>query len=212
MAQAAEVVEVTVSEQDGRCILHSESLIRVPVAQVRKALTDYPNLPRINPSLKRVEVMERLPGGGTRMGVVSQFCVLAICLDLAWIQEVREGPGGDIVVNLVPNRGDFRAGSGRWRLLPEQGGTRLVFDIELTPNFWVPPAFGPWLMEGRLAEETLATAQALERMWAAGGTERSSAAGGAKRRAAGPGWAGHRDWVRAALWGGRPAIGGALAL
>jgi Protein of unknown function (DUF3047) len=64
----------------------------------------------------------------------------------------------------VPNRGDFRQGNGRWHLLPDDGGTRLIFDVDLTPKYWLPPVFGPWLMKRKLAEEAFEFAQGLERL------------------------------------------------
>lgn len=163
-AHGAQVLTTSVSLLDGRYFLHSEALIRAPVSAVRTLLTDYENLPRLNPNLKRVEILERLPDGGVRMRVVSDFCILALCLSFHWIQNVRTLPGGDIVMTIVPDRGDFREGGGRWRLLADDGGTRLIFDVDLVPNFWIPSVLGPWLMKRKLAEETYETARGLERM------------------------------------------------
>lgn len=161
---AAEVSNTTVVREGGRFIMHAESAVRVPVAEVRKTLMNFEQLPRINPALKRVTVLERDAGGGVRMAVASEFCVLSVCLDFAWVQIVRTRPNGDIAVAIAPNSGDFREGSGLWRLVSENGGTRLTFDVDLTPSFWVPPALGPWLMERRLADETLETARGMERI------------------------------------------------
>lgn len=163
-APAAEVTNATVIRENGRFIMHAESFVEAPAAAVRATLTDYERLPRINPALKRVEVLERHAGGQVRMAVASEFCVLGVCLNFAWEQEVRPEPGGDIAVSIGPNGGDFREGSGRWRLFSENGGTRLIFDVDLTPNFWVPPALGPWLMQRKLADETFETARGMERV------------------------------------------------
>lgn len=163
-ARSAEVLNASVIEREGRYIMHSETLVQASVAEVRRILTDYENLPRVNRALKRVVILEHRENSGVRMGVVSEFCVLAICLNLAWSQDVRAWPNEDISLIIVPNRGDFRQGSGRWRLLPDDDGTRLIFDAELTPNIWIPPAIGPWLMKGKIAEEAFETARELERI------------------------------------------------
>jgi hypothetical protein len=160
----AQVVSTSVELREGRYLLHSEALIQAPVSVVRNLLTDYENLPRLNPDLKQVTLLERLPDGGVRMRVLSDFCILALCLSFHWIQDVRILPSGDIVMTIVPDRGDFREGGGRWRLFVDDGGTRLIFDVDLVPNFWIPPVLGPWLMKRKLAEETYETAQGLERM------------------------------------------------
>jgi uncharacterized membrane protein len=161
--QSAQVLAVSVLREQGRFVMHAETLVQAPVAKVRAMLTDYTNLPRINKALKRVDILDRRQDGGVRMGVVSEFCLLAICLDFNWVQDVRILPNGDIAMAIVPGRGDFRQGSGCWRLLSDNGGTRLIFDVDLTPGFWVPPAFGSWLMRNRLFDEAFETGRGLER-------------------------------------------------
>jgi len=145
-------------------MMHSETVIQAPVSKVRALLMDYENFPRLNSDIKRVESVEHLDDGGIRMGVRSAFCILAICLHFDWVQDVRFLPDGDIAITIVPNRGDFRQGNGRWRLLTDDGGTRLIFDADLTPKYWLPPVFGPWLMKRKLSEEVFEFAQGLERM------------------------------------------------
>lgn len=163
MVLGAQVLEVSVNREQERFIMHAETWVQVPVAEVRAMLTDYANLPRINQALKRVDILERRKDGGVRMGVVSEFCLLAICLDFNWVQDVQALPNGNIAIAMVPDQGDFRQGSGCWRLLSDNGGTRLIFDIDLTPNIWIPPAFGPWLMKSKLSDEAFETGQGLER-------------------------------------------------
>jgi hypothetical protein len=161
--QAAEVRDQTVIRRQQRYELHSETVIAAPVAPIRRLLADYENLPRLNPSLKRVRIVERR-GDTVRLESNSEFCVLGLCLPFHWQQDVSQLPQGDIVMAIVPDRGDFKQGQGRWRLLPEREHTRLVVDLQLTPNFWVPPLFGPWLMQRTLAAEALETAQNIERL------------------------------------------------
>lgn len=143
--------------------MHSETVVQAPASKVRTFLTDYQKLPRFNPDIKRVEIMEQLDDGRVRMGVISDFCMLAICLHFNWVQDVRLLPDGDIAMTIVPNQGDFRQGSGRWRLIPDVGGTRVILDIDLTPNFWLPPVFGSWLMKQKLDKDAIEAGRELER-------------------------------------------------
>lgn len=39
--------------------------------------------------------------------------------------------------------GNFRELAGEWRLTPEPGGTRVVYQARMIPEFWVPPLIGP---------------------------------------------------------------------
>lgn len=163
-AQSAEVLDSSVKQQNGRYMMHTETVVQAPVSKVRALLMDYENFLRLNPDVKRVEFMKRLDDGGTRMGVSMGFCISAVCLNFDWVQDVRLLPGGDIAATIVPNRGDFRQGNSRWRLLSNGGGTRLIFDADLTPNDWFPPVLGPWMMKQKLYEEASEIAHGLERM------------------------------------------------
>jgi hypothetical protein len=163
-SQSAEVLDSSVKQQHGRYMMHTETVVQAPVSKVRALLMDYENFLRLNPDIKRVEFMKRLDDGGTRMGVSLGFCISAVCLDFDLIQDVRLLPSGDIAVTIVPNRGDFRKGNSRWRLLANGGGTRLIFDADLTPNQWFPPLIGSWTMKQKLYEEASEIAHGLERM------------------------------------------------
>jgi len=164
VAHCAEVLDSTVTREHGRYVMHTETVVQAPVSKVRALLMNYENFPRLDSDIKRVESMERLDDGGIRMGVSSEFCILAICLHYDWVQDIRYLPDGDIAMTIVPNRGDFQQGIGRWRLLPDNGGTRLIFDIDLTPKYWLPPVFGSWVMKQKLSEKAFEFAEGLERM------------------------------------------------
>jgi len=164
VAHCAEVLDSTVTREHGRYVMHTETVVQAPVSKVRALLMNYENFPRLDSDIKRVESMERLDDGGIRMGVSSEFCILAICLHYDWVQDIRYLPDGDIAMTIVPNRGDFQQGIGRWHMLPDNGGTLLIFDIDLTPKYWLPPVFGSWVMKQKLSEKAFEFAEGLERM------------------------------------------------
>ncbi|MGZ4999000.1 MAG: SRPBCC family protein [Methylomonas sp.] len=163
-AHGAQVLISSATHENERYILHTETIVSVPVQKVRSLILDYKNFPRLNADIKRVEAMGRLDDGGIRMGVRSSVCILSICQHFEWVQDIRILPDGDIIMTIVPGHGDFRRGNGRWRLFPTDGGTRLIFDLDLTPKGWVPPIFGPWVMERKLTENAFEFAHGLETM------------------------------------------------
>lgn len=162
VAQGAEVVEVISRYQDRRFTAHSEVLIQIPPSKVRAILTDFENLAQINKSLRRVHILEHGNNDSVRMRVITRICILFICRNFVWIQQIRTLPSGDIVA--VIEEGDFREGRVRWRLLSQNGHTRLLFDADLVPDFWFPPIIGPWLIKRKLQEEALETAQGIEQV------------------------------------------------
>ncbi|MEC4748342.1 SRPBCC family protein [Methylomicrobium sp. Wu6] len=160
----AEVLNSSVTLQQGRYMMHSETLIRAPVSKVRDLLMDYKNIPRLNSDIKQLDSVEYLNDGGIRMGVKSAFCILAICLRFDWIQDVRLLPSGDITMTIVQGGGDFRQGNGLWRLLPDGASTRLIYDVDLTPKNRIPLVFGSLFIKQKLSEESFEFAQGLEKM------------------------------------------------
>jgi hypothetical protein len=186
VAQGAEVLDAKVERRAERFVMHYDIRVRAAESRVRALLTDYGNLPLLNRNIERIQVLELLPDGGATMNVVSKFCALAICLHFAWIQEVRALADGSVSVAIPLGRGDFREGSGRWRLLSEKEDTRLIFDLDLRPNFWIPPLLGPWLMQRKLAAESLDTAREIERLAASKSPDKDASSPverGAKRLA-----------------------------
>ncbi len=82
----------------------------------------------------------------------SAFCILAICQRFDWVQYVQNLPDWDIAIIIVPNRA-ISTGNGRWHLLPDDGGTRPFFDVDLTLKHRIPPVIAPWLVERKLSED-----------------------------------------------------------
>lgn len=158
------VDDVRVGQEGNYLIMHSEVVIpRIP-AQVHDVLTDFERLDRISDGLKNVEVLGRLDNGRTRMRVVARVCILFVCLDFDWVQQVYTVSRGDIVADIEPGTGDFRSGQARWRMSAEDQGTRLLFDARLEPDFWFPPLIGRWLMERYLRNEAMITITGIERV------------------------------------------------
>ena len=46
-----------------------------------------------------------------------------------------------------PELSNFRFARERWQLIPEEGGTVLIYDFEMEPDFWVPPVVGPYVVK-----------------------------------------------------------------
>ncbi|MFO1352291.1 MAG: SRPBCC family protein [Gammaproteobacteria bacterium] len=157
-----ELGEASISQADGRFVAHTEVMIALPVHKVRAILTDYRNLARLNPSIKTVDILARGAGGKVRMQVVSQSCVLFFCRGYRWVQDVITLPSGDIIARVDPARSDFRAGWTRYRLLPEAGKTRLVFDADLVGDFELPSGIGAWMVKRKLLDESYALARNVE--------------------------------------------------
>lgn len=161
---AGEVLNAIVEHDAGRFTIYSDIRIQVPSEQVRTILTHYENLPRVNGGIKSVEILQRRADGSTRMRVAAGVCILFVCRDYHWVQEVTILPSGDILTVIDPRESTFREGQVRYQILPDGDDTRLVTDADLVPDVWFPPVIGPWLIKHKLYSETLETAEGVERI------------------------------------------------
>ena len=72
-----------------------------------------------------------------------------------------------IVPRVLPQMSDLRYGLARWRMsacADDRRRTCLEFKAELEPDFWVPPLIGPWLIQRKLHQEAIVTAEGIEKL------------------------------------------------
>ena len=142
--------------------LHSEVIVALSPRQVRAVLTQYTRLPLVNPGISAVHALAPAAGGIPRMRVEASACVLMFCRTYRWVQAVQELADGSIRAVIEPQDSDFQYGVTHYRFIPHGDCTRLEFDAELEPDFWLPPLLGPWLIERKLITEALETARGVE--------------------------------------------------
>jgi hypothetical protein len=61
-------------------------------------------------------------------------------------------PDAEIVATVIPERSNARYARTQWRLQPLDGGTLLRYELEMEPDFWVPPVIGPPLVKRALKQ------------------------------------------------------------
>ena len=159
---AAEVTQSEVTHDNGRFVVHSSILIRLPASRVREILTNHENLPRINPSIKHASLLTPSHNGDTRMRLESRVCSLFVCVNYQWVQTVTTDSSGDILTYFDPSMSDFREGWVRYRITADGKNTRLTTQAVLVPDFWFPPVIGSVFIKKKLSAEAFNTASGIE--------------------------------------------------
>lgn len=161
---AGEVLDVGVTRTDQRYAVDIDARFNAPMERLRVLLTDYPNLSRINDSIVRSTVLERVSAQQHKLRIEAHVCAGIFCKDLVQVQDVSVLPDGSILATTLAPESDFRYGIARWQFWNEVNGTRMRFHSEIEPAFWVPPIIGPWLIQRALQAETLKSVANLERL------------------------------------------------
>lgn len=156
-ALGASFERAEVTHEAGRYRLRFVVDLAAATPAVRALLTDYDHLDRLSAHI--IESQRLTAGGGSRVRIVLEACVLVFCKTVRRVMAVETRANGDILTLADPAHSDFHHAREIWQVNPSDRGTRLVYEAEFEPSFFVPPLIGPWLIKSRLrgALEEIAT-------------------------------------------------------
>jgi ribosome-associated toxin RatA of RatAB toxin-antitoxin module len=133
-------VEVTLSTRDDGVVLDVTCLVAASPAEVWAVVTDYEHAASFIANLEKSSVLER---SANRM-LVSQKGKMGFgpfSVNVETVTEVRlthlEGMRSRLI------RGSMKRHESTTRLIPENGGTRIVYHAVSVPDVWIPPVIGP---------------------------------------------------------------------
>lgn len=157
-ASGANFERAEVTHETGRYHLQFVVDLAAATPAVRALLTDYDHLDRLSTNI--IE-SRRLAAGDdqSRVRIVLEACVFVFCKTVRRVMAVETRTNGDILTLADPTESDFRHAREFWQVNPHGRGTRLTYEAEFEPSFFIPPLIGPWLIKSRLrgAIEEIAT-------------------------------------------------------
>lgn len=163
-ASAGGIDNVAVSKDKGQYKISVSSHLDIAQPELRKLLTNYPLVAQSNPAVKSLEVVSESPAGVTRIKATLKVCVWFYCRQLKQTQDMTLLGNGHLHADIIPSESDFKHGHADWRMMVEGEGSRLLFSAALTPDFWVPPLIGPYVIKKKMREEAIETVLGLEHL------------------------------------------------
>lgn len=167
-ADAIEVSKLQVREQGRRYVVDFEAQLAAKPGAVMRVLTDYESYPGLD---SRILLARR----SMRDGKPLLFTRLRGCLGSVFCRsmdryELLDQKPGLLVATAIPGEGDLKYGLTVIRVEPNDGGTRVKYQNEFDPSFWMPRWLVRRAMFATLSEGTLEMFRAIEvRAGAAGG-------------------------------------------
>ena len=159
---AGTVPSVEISEEAGNHRIRMVALIRAPAQSVYEVLTDYRHIYRLNPAITQSAILPSPHGGTIRVKTRMEGCIFFFCRDVDRVEEVRELDGGHLQAVIVPEYSDFTAGSADWHIQPFGDDSRIVYEAQVTPAFFIPPFIGSYFVKQAFGEALLTTFEKLE--------------------------------------------------
>lgn len=166
---AGELLEARAERRDDHFLLHVDMRIQGKAKDVYRVLLDFKHLPEINDSIKSAEELSH-EGKVYRVRIVVEGCVWIFCRRVKQVQITTELSDGFIMSVTDPDHSDFRYGRALWQVIDEGKYTRVKYNADFVPAFWVPPLIGSYLFNRRMLKEGKKTVNGIERRLTANST------------------------------------------
>jgi hypothetical protein len=158
---ALDVGSLDVTVVDRRYHVQLEAVLQAPAVAVARVLTDYADYPALDPAIRSVEVLGRTASGQVLLRTRIRACAAFFCRSVVRTEQVTE-EGGRLVATVVPEASDLRRGVTRTQWREEGGRTRVWYQSDFEPAFWVPEAIARRFAAGSLRESVLRLWQSVE--------------------------------------------------
>lgn len=152
-ARALDVRHAEARFQDGAFHVRFEAVLDAPPAGVAAVLNDFRGFGRLDPRIQHVELLGSDPDGTVTMRTLIEACAGFFCRNVRRVERVRSRPGL-LVSEVVPEQSDMRQGKARTRWEPVPAGTRLHYEADFQPAFWVPGFIGRYYALRALEQST----------------------------------------------------------
>jgi hypothetical protein len=163
-AATATLETVVVTHDAGRYALTAHAYMEAPREAIFVVLTDYDRIGRLSSAYKEYGYLDPAADGMPVVFTRMEGCVLFFCRSLRRVERMEVDAPGFIRTVGLPEQSDFRYTLSEWWLTPEAGGTKVVYYLEMEPDFWVPPIIGPWILQRKLQRGGAAAVDRIERL------------------------------------------------
>lgn len=149
-ANAAEMLSVEVNYEEGIYTMNSEVWFDATVEQVYEVFHSWDNSTKFSSAIVESRDMPPDENGRPQFYVLNRACVLFFCKSFERQGYVESELNVVIFAFVNPEKSDFHISNESWRFLERDGGTVVVYDLEIQPSFWIPPGIGPFLIKRKL--------------------------------------------------------------
>ena len=150
-ASAATLESIDVRHDEGIYRLHAETLLDASPEAIAAVLLDYERFGRISSVYKEYGYLEPASDGTPIVFTRTEGCVLRwFCKSMTRVERLEVAEAGHIRTVTLPDRSDFKRSISEWVIEREGSVSRMIYTLEMEPDFFVPPLIGPPILKRRL--------------------------------------------------------------
>ncbi len=117
-------------------------------------LMGHDNFHELSDAMIESALVQDAPEGKTRRRLVVETCIVFFCFRVVMVEDLEQFSDGRILANMVPEESDFKYGRTEWQIEPlGPGRSKINYSSQLQPDFWIPPAIGPFFLKRKMVTE-----------------------------------------------------------
>ncbi len=167
LCAAATIDELDVTKQHGRYSLEAEARLEATPESIYAVLTDFEDnrYSRISRAYKESRYLDEPAADGTPLIYTRmEGCLLWHCMSLERTERLETNAPFWIKSTALPESSNFKHSTSEWLLERDGDGTKMIYKLEMEPDFFVPPVIGPWYLKRTLSQGGLRAVTRIERL------------------------------------------------
>ena len=127
-----------------------DALLDAPRESIYAAIADPAHWPQLSHIVTEAKILGKLPDGQRKVRVTFEDCILIFCQTVHKNETLQASANGHIDTLTIPEQSDFSYAHEHWRISSEGRGTRVRYQAEMTPSFYVPPLIGAYILKAKI--------------------------------------------------------------
>jgi hypothetical protein len=166
VATAATIDALDVARHRGRYSFEANVWLDATPESVFAVLTDYDDnrWSRISRAYKESRYLEPAADGSPMVYTRMEGCALRYCMSIERTERLEIEAPYRIKSTALPEASNFKYSTSEWVLADENGGTKMLYKLEMEPDFPIPPLVGPWYLKRSLSTNGLRVVHRIERL------------------------------------------------
>ena len=151
---AGEIKSANVEHKDNDYRLDLIMQIEAGREGIVALLMDHDNFKQLSEVMIESGLVQDAPEDKIRRRLVVETCIVFFCFKVVMVEDIEQPSDGSILAILVPEESDFKYGRTEWQIEPlGPDRSEINYSFNLQPDFWVPPAIGPFFIKRKLIRE-----------------------------------------------------------
>jgi hypothetical protein len=166
LCAAATIDDLDVIRQRGRYLLEAEVRLAATPESIYTVLTDFDanRYSRISRAYKESRYLEPAADGTPLVYTRMEGCALWHCMSLERTERLETDAPYRIKSIALPEASNFKYSTSEWLHEHDGEDTRMIYKLEMEPDFFVPPLVGPWYLTRTLSQGGQRAVMRIERL------------------------------------------------